>query len=254
VCGEIIIHSDMNLHRFYCEEINRPMAELAGAEARHLSQVLRLKAGDKVELFDGRGALAVAIIKNTGGKKVALQVEDVEVFAKPAAQVILVISVAKGGRFDWMIEKCTELGVDRIVPVLFERTVKQPKNPKIVERWNNIVISAAKQCRRVFLPQIDKPMTLEEAVEILKRDYLQAQLLFGSLSENSKSILKFSFASKDVIAFVGPEGGLAEDEANLLRENGAKEVRLTDTVLRVETAAVAFAAVLTMQRDSQGRK
>jgi len=241
----------MNFHRFYCEVINRPVAELSGAEARHLAQVLRLKAGDKVELFDGRGTAAVATIKNLSGKKVTLQVEDVKVFEKPAQQIILAVSVAKGERFDWLIEKCTELGVNRIIPVLFERTVKQPKNPKIVERWSNIAIAAAKQCRRVFLPQIYKVVTLTEAIEILKKDYPQAQLLFGSLSENSKPVLQCSFTGKDMIAFVGPEGGLTDEEENLLRQNGAKEVRLADTVLRVETAAVAFASVLTMQRDAQ---
>jgi 16S rRNA (uracil1498-N3)-methyltransferase len=249
--GDIIIHHDMNLHRFYCELINRPVAELSGTEARHLAQVLRLKAGDKVELFDGKGTLAAATIKNASGKKVALQVEDVKVFPKPDAQIILAVSVAKGERFDWLVEKCTELGVDRMVPVLFERTVKQPKNPKIVERWNNIAIAAAKQCRRVFLPQIDRPLTLLEAVEILKKDYPQGTLLFGSLSENSKPVLQCGFAGKNIIAFVGPEGGLTDEEENLLRENGAGEVRLTDTVLRVETAAVTFAAVLTIQRDAQ---
>ncbi len=240
----------MNLHRFYCEIINRPVAEIAGAEARHLAQVLRLKAGDKVELFDGRGTLAAATIKNVSGKQVTLQVEDVKVFSKPNIQIILAVSVAKGERFDWLIEKCTELGVDRIVPVLFERTVKQPKNPKIVERWGSIAISAVKQCRRVFLPQIDKPMILPEVIEILKRNYPQAQLLFGGLSENSKTVLQCGFASKDVIAFVGPEGGLTDEEENLLEKSGAEAVRLTDTVLRVETAAVAFAAVLMMQRNA----
>jgi 16S rRNA (uracil1498-N3)-methyltransferase len=129
--------------------------------------------------------------------------------------------------------------------------VKQPKNPKIVERWNNIAIAAAKQCRRVFLPQIGKAAALVEAVEILKKNYPQAQLFFGSLSENSKPVLQCGFAGKDVIAFVGPEGGLTDEEKNLLRENDAQEVRLTDTILRVETAAMAFAAVLTIQRDAQ---
>lgn len=244
----------MNLHRFYCEVINQPVTELAGMEARHLAQVLRLAAGEKVELFDGRGTVAVATIKSASGRKVTLQVEEVKIFEKPAQQIILAVSVAKGERFDWLIEKCTELGLDRIIPVLFERTVKQPKNPKIVERWSNIAISAAKQCQRAFLPQIDKPMTLLEAVEILKRDYPQATFLFGGLSEKSKSILQYVFAGKDEIAFVGPEGGLTEAEENLLRENGAQEVRLTNTILRIETAAVAFAGILAVQRDAQGRK
>lgn len=238
----------MNFHRFYCEVVNQPVTELAGMEARHLAQVLRLAVGEKVELFDGKGAVAIATIKNANGKKATLQVEDLKVFPKSATQIILAVSVAKGERFDWLIEKCTELGVDRMVPVLFERTVKQPKNPKIVERWGNIAISAAKQSRRVFLPQIDKPLTLPKAIEILKKDYPQAIMLFGGLSESSQSILQSNFAGKDAAAFIGPEGGLTEGEKNLLRENNAQEVQLTDTILRIETAATAFAAVLSSRR------
>jgi len=240
----------MNLHRFYCEVINQPVMELAGVEARHLARVLRLAVGERVELFDGKGTVAIAVIKNVSSKKVTLQFEDVKVFPKPDEKIILAVSVAKGERFDWLIEKCTELGVDRIVPVLFGRTVKQPKNPKIIERWSNIAISAAKQSRRAFLPQIDKLFVLAEAIEILKKDCPQAQLIYGGLSENSKPILQCGFAGRDVAVFVGPEGGLTAEEDNLLRENDAKEVRLTNTVLRVETAAIAFASVLMAQRGA----
>ena len=240
----------MNLHRFYSENISKPVTLLSGTEAHHLSQVMRLKAGEKVELFDGKGTIAIAEIKSINKKDVNLQIEDLKTFDKQSPQIVLAVSIAKGERFDWLIEKCTELGVDRIVPVVFERTVKQPKNTKILNRWNNIAISACKQSRRVFLPQIDNPTILNEAVNLLRKNYQKAHFIFGSLSKKCQSILNFNF-NDNIIAFVGPEGGFTEAEENLLSENNVQAVMITQTILRVETAAIAFAAVLASMRDIQ---
>ena len=132
---------------------------------------------------------------------------------------------------------------------MFERSVKQPKNPKAKDRWRNITISAAKQCKRLFLPEIEKPLPLTEAVSKLAVDYPASSILIGSLADNSKPLIGIKF-KKDVIAYVGPEGGLTERENELLTGAGAVPVRITDTVLRVETAAIAFAAVLTAVRDT----
>ena len=239
----------MNPVRFYCNPIYRPVAELDGSEAHHLAQVLRLKCGDKVELFDGAGSLATATVATVGSRKVALNVDDLQVVPAPDGQrIIIAASIAKGERFDWLIGKCTELGADRICPVLFERTVKQPRNPRTAERWRNIIIAAAKQCRRLFLPRIDNPLSLLDTLASLKSDFPNGRILLGSISPGSPAISNQSFGAADVIAFVGPEGGLTEQEEILLRENGAEPARLADTVLRIETAAVAFAAILSAQR------
>ena len=134
----------MQIHRFYCESINQPQTVLTGTEAHHIHSVLRLGSGDIVELFDGHGALAKAAVAELSSKQVMLQIK--EVITHPASKrpaIIIAASVAKGERFDYLLAKCTELGVDRIIPVIFERTVKQPKNPKIVDRWHNITIAAA---------------------------------------------------------------------------------------------------------------
>ncbi len=241
----------MDLFRFYCCSIDKPSVQLDASEAHHLRSVLRLKEGDKVELFDGAGSLAVAAVTQASARKVTLQVEQLQTVPRPGCpQIVIAASIAKGERFDWLIGKCTELGVDRICPVLFGRTVKQPKNPKIIDRWQNLTIAAAKQCRRLFLPVIDNIMPLPKALAMLKKELPDARFLVGSLSPRCPSVVSQSIDS-DVIAFVGPEGGVTDDEQILLQESGANFVRLTDTVLRVETAAVAFAAILTAQRDSQ---
>jgi 16S rRNA (uracil1498-N3)-methyltransferase len=245
------ILSIMHLNRFYCQVLKKQTAELTGGEAHHLFNVCRLKKDDKVELFDGKGTLATASVEKATSKSVLLKIIDLEKVEKPTLpEVIIAVSLPKGERFDWLLEKCTELGVDHIAPVIFERTIKQLKNPKAVQRWRNITIAAAKQCLRIFLPQIDAPVTLSEVLSVLKKQYNQAEILVGSLEPESPNLITKRFSNKDVVAFVGPEGGITEDEKVLLEDCGAKFIRLTDTILRVETAALAFAVILTAGRDS----
>lgn len=240
----------MDLFRFYCHPISKPLVQLPASEVHHLASVLRLARGDKVELFDGTGALAVAEITTVSPRSVTLQVQDLQVVPRLfSSQITIAVSIAKGDRLDRLIGKCTELGVDRICPVLFERTVKRPKNPKTIQRWRNLTITAAKQSGRLFLPHIDNPLPLPQALATLKEELPTARFLLGSLSTQSPALIRQPFGSADVVAFVGPEGGLTEQEQIFLQNHGSQLVRLTDTVLRVETAALAFAAILTAQRD-----
>jgi len=235
------------MHRFYIDNINEPQTILTGTEAHHLSAVMRLDTHEQIELFDGRGALAIATITKASNRKVTLEVNNIELHDKSKKQnIAIATSIAKGERFDWLIAKCTELGVNRIIPAIFERTVKQPKNHKIIGRWNNIAISSCKQCKRLFLPAIEKPISLDEVLN----DNENQLLLIGSLDKNAHPLIKMDFHNNDIVAFVGPEGGLTDDEIKLLLDNNAKPVKLTDTVLRIETAAVAFASILTARRDA----
>ncbi len=241
----------MEHYRFYCNPITESSAELTGREAHHLTSVRRLKTGEKIELFDGAGRLATAAVLSATNRNVTLQIEDSKVTPKPEQnQIIIAVSIAKGDRFDWLIAKCTELGTDRITPVIFERTVKQPKNPKTAVRWQNLAIAAAKQSRRLFLPQIDPPMGLEQAAEKLKADHPDARLLFGSLDADCHSILETPVVNVDTIVFIGPEGGLTQQEQAFLLNQSVEPARITDTVLRIETAAIAAAAILAAKRIS----
>lgn len=242
----------MNLHRFYCEQITEPETEISGAEANHIVSVMRAKKGDVIELFDGRGTLASACIEQIGSKKVLCQIERLQKLEKQnIPQIIIATSIPKGERFDWLITECTQLGVDRIVPVIFERTVKLPKNPKAQQRWNNQIIAAAKQCKRLFLPTIDPPIFLKDSLILLKTDYPQGLFLLGNCEEQTESITALDFGSREIIVFIGPEGGISQDEEDLLKQNGATAVRLNDNILRVETAAIAFTAILAARKLSK---
>jgi 16S rRNA (uracil1498-N3)-methyltransferase len=241
--------SVMERPRFYCNPIAEPVAELAGPEARHLASVRRLGIGERVELFDGEGKVATAVIKRIERRKVELVVEVVETYeTRGTGRIVIAASITKGERFNWLVEKCTELGVDRITPVVFERTVKL--GPQGFERWRRVAISACKQSGRVFLPQIDGPMSVPDAIESLKKDHPKARFIYGSFSADADAVVNEGFGDTDVVGLVGPEGGLTGKEKALLEAADFAGVRLTGPVLRLETAAVALAAVLAVWRDA----
>ncbi len=241
---------DMKMSRFYCSTISRGKVTIDGEQFRHLVKVLRLGVGDEVELFDGSGGAATAVITEIGRADAHLKIQQRKTQEpRQGGRIVIAVSVAKGTRFDWLVSKCTELGVDRIVPIVFQRTVKLAKGAQAGERYSKLAVEAAKQCGRIFLPRIDEPCSLSECVEKLKEEYPQMQLLFGSLGASAKSIMGLDTVGTDVAAFVGPEGGLTDSEETVLLENGAVGVRLAETILRVETAAIAFAAVLTAKRN-----
>jgi len=237
--------------RVFCCPITDNSIEISGAEVRHLTASLRLETGQTVELFDGAGAWATATVTQIKKNHISLDVQ--QMFHEPPRshrRIIIAAAIAKADRFDWLIGKCTELGVDRICPVRFERTVKLAQGPKINQRYQNLALAAAKQCRRWHLPQIDPPCSLPLCLSTVLQDYPRRRIIFGSLNPNTVPLINLSFDDLDVIAFIGPEGGLTDQETELLRQNNAQSIRLTETVLRIETAALACAAILTAQRHS----
>jgi len=240
----------MRTIRFFCQEIN-PNSILSDSQFHHLTKVLRLQNGSCIELFDGKGTVAKAIISKLEKHSAKLAILEIKTFPKPKnGRIIIAVSIAKGERFDLLTAKCTELGVDRIVPILFERTVKQTIQP---HRLETIATESAKQCHRLFLPTIDEPMNLPQAIDTLRAEYPIAQFIFGSLSDGTKSIDAFNPGKDDCVAFVGPEGGLTSTEETTLKQINAQPVSLTDTVLRIETAAITIAAILTTKRTAAKR-
>jgi 16S rRNA (uracil1498-N3)-methyltransferase len=228
----------------HCVRIEQGVTIVTGDEAHHLVKVLRSRVGDTVDLFDGKGVTAVGTIAKIGKDKVEISVSSIETHKpREAGRIIIAASIAKGERSDWLVGKCTELGVDRICPVLFERTVKQASGHS-VERYNKLALSAAKQCRGLFLPQVDIPSTLTDCLSRLLQEYPNARILFGSTSEKAGTIFEQIQDVQDYIVFIGPEGGLTAEEEQTLQNHGAVGVGLTETILRIETAAIAFASIL----------
>ncbi len=167
-----------------------------------------------------------------------------EVPAAATASVTLLLSVFKFNRMEWAIEKCTELGVARIVPLIARRTDVHlaSASAKRAERWRRIALQAAEQSRRAAAPEVDDPLRLQEAVE-LSAD-LRVVLAESETQTQLRDVLSLAAGAKKVLLAVGPEGGWADEELALFHGRGWLSASLGATILRAETAAIAATAIL----------
>ncbi len=216
-------------------------------QARHARDVLRLEAGEVVEVFDDAGAVAQGELI-LAGRDVSVRVDVIALRATDtdALEWIIAAAVPKGERSDWMVEKLSELGASAFIPLAAERSVVLPEGRNKRERWTRIATEAAKQSRRIGVMRIGELTPLEEAVAAVSAEKDAVGWHF-STSDDARPVSDISAAlpvTRSLTAFIGPEGGWTE--AELARFAGANftPVRLTHTVLRTETAAVAAAAVI----------
>lgn len=212
-------------------------AELSGDEARHLARVLRGKVGDTVSVFDGRGREWPARIATLGRDRIGLELGPVVEVAPPSRALTLAVALPKGDRQKWMVEKITELGCTRLVPLVTTRGVAEA-TPATVQRLLRSSIEACKQCLRNTLLEIGSPLTVAEV--LAARDTATLALVADPRGELLGSVLPGH--SGHILALVGPEGGFTTEELTMTSAAGCRRVTLAPHVLRVETAAVALAA------------
>lgn len=244
----------MERPRFFHRPLNAGSAELEPDEAHHLLRALKLRTGGEIELFDGLGGLAEAVISEIRQNRVFVETGKISVCNRPqTGRIIIASSIAKGQRFDWMLSKCAELGADHIAAVLFERTVKLGST-NARNKYQKQLIAACKQCKRLFVPELSGPQNLRQTLDKLACDYPDAKVLFGGFGPKALNITQLPVNKKDAVVFIGPEGGLTDAEKAFLIEHGAIEIKLASNVLRVETAAVAFTAILEALRVSSPRQ
>lgn len=227
-------------HRFFLPDLSETGAAiLEGLEAHHLINVLRSRSGDVVELFNGTGLVAQAEIVATTKKSVELKILESRRMTPSSRRVILGTAVPKGDRFDWLIEKSTELGVTKLVPLVTTRSIVDPRAGKL-DKLRQTVISACKQSGRNHLMELSPVTTWPDFVA---RE-LSGQTGFiahpGPQSLPMTSDLLHGLTS--VVFAVGPEGGFTDEEISLAVEHGARPVSLGPHILRIETAALALAA------------
>lgn len=240
------------MHRFYCSTLAHQLQQVTiddPGEVHHLSRVMRLHAGDVVELINGRGGLGRVRLLTISKTAVVTELLDfAQAPAKGSFKSILACALPKRSAFDDIIEKCTELGVDEIIPLITDRTEKAPSKAALLrmsERFSKVVLSASKQCKRLWFPVIHSPMTSQCAVDRLA---IEGNALFFPWLEGERRPLKDAFADKNdsllkaAAFFIGPEGDFTPAEAAYAISHGAIPVSLGETVLRVETAAVAVIA------------
>lgn len=220
-------------------------ARLDGSEAHHLLHVLRAKPGQTVVLFDGSGAEFDATIERSDRTTVFLRVEERrEVDREPAICVSLGVAMPKGERQRWLVEKATELGVARLVPLVTERGVAQPAGAAL-ERFRRTVVEAAKQCGRNRLMEIGEPESLETFCKSAPASALRVLAHPGGVGiQRVLGAAEDRGASATAWLAVGPEGGFSDAEVERAIALGWQIVDLGRRILRVETAAIALIARL----------
>ncbi len=233
----------MARRRFFVEAIREGFAELRGEDARHLARVLRAEPGQKYEISDNRAAYLAEIVE-ARGERVVFRVLEPLPAAVPPVHVTLLSALIKFDRFEWMIEKATELGVERILPVEAARTEKGllAAARKRSERWARIAREASQQSRRVHIPEILPADRLEPNLSVAA-DYRY----FLEESEAAPLIAMlppYRASTAQVAVLIGPEGGWTDGERALAAAARWQAVSLGPTVLRAETAALAAIAVL----------
>ncbi|MCC8190002.1 MAG: 16S rRNA (uracil(1498)-N(3))-methyltransferase [Planctomycetes bacterium] len=214
---------------------------LGRLEAHHARQVLRLGRGDAVVVFDGRGGAAEAEITGGGRGELVVTVTEVRTGERPPLRLTVATAIPKGKRWQMLVEKCTELGVDRIQPLLTERSVARGEGDG--EKWRRWVVEAAKQCRRLWLPEVASPISLADFLHRSRED--GARLVVADPGgEAPAAVLPSPPPALAFAIVIGPEGGLTDAEVAACRAAGARLVRLGPFVLRVETAAAAACALI----------
>jgi 16S rRNA (uracil1498-N3)-methyltransferase len=230
--------------RFYCPDPPRAgLFHLGPDDSRHLAKVCRLRIGDRVELFDGKGFVTAAEIVALKGDRVDLAAFGEPVVASmPASPCVLATAVPKGDRFDWLVEKATELGVERLIPLVTERSVVVPSGSKL-DRLRRTIIEASKQCRRPRLLVLEEPMEWTALVAACPSAVRFLADRDGLRPSEWPTIPRGS----EVVMAVGPEGGFTREETELATGSGWLPIRLAFNTLRIETAGLAGCAAVLMR-------
>jgi 16S rRNA (uracil1498-N3)-methyltransferase len=227
--------------RFYCPDPPQDgRLRLSPEESRHLSRVCRLGEGDRVEVFDGRGFASSARVVAVRPRcaELAIEGEPIPEHRAPCS-LTLATSVPKGDRFDWLIEKSTEVGVDRLIPLVTDRSVVDPRVTKL-GRLRRSIIEASKQCRRARLMVLEEPVTWATLVGSFPESLRFLADSDGSLPSRWPSIPR----GASVVLAVGPEGGLTASERELADRCGWTAMTFGVNTLRIETAGLAGCAAL----------
>jgi len=228
----------MTRRRWIADEVLGNRAALIGSHAGHLFRVLRARPGQEYEISTPQG-LRLGRVVEVSDHRVDFELGQ-EIPAAAAPAITLLLSIFKFDRMEWAIEKCTELGVARIVPVIAQRTEKYLATAaaKRWDRWQRLGQQAAEQSRRLKPPEILRPTPLQEACAVPAGQ----RIVLSEIEQ--EAMLKDVVSDSDVVTLAfGPEGGWTERELQLFQGTGWVSASLGDTILRAETAAIAGLAV-----------
>jgi 16S rRNA (uracil1498-N3)-methyltransferase len=238
------------MYRFYCPEadFSKPSIIIRDShEIHHIKEVLRQKKGSLVQIFNAQSQQAEGVIEQINETAIHVSIGQVTQNKEGQAKITLACAPPKKGKFEFIIEKCTELGVDEIIPLKTKRTeviFKEDKMSSKLTRFEAVAINAAKQSKRLKVPKIAPMMSIPEVLQGLDPKGVH---VFPSLHQHPKHIadvLLKAEKNQPVTIFIGPEGDFTPDEVELAIKHGCIPVNLGDTVLKVETAAICCVSLV----------
>lgn len=241
--------------RFYVpkEAVSGAKITITGNEAHHIRDVMRLNVSDKVTCFDGTGLQYSGVIASVDPKSVVVDISETrELSNKSPVSITLIQAIPKKEKMDYIVEKATELGVRRIIPVFTERTVvdwDQDKKDRSAGRWHRISLAASKQCGRADIPEITPVYSFIDALKAVKGEVLA---MIAALSGEAIPLKKALEGVKrgNIAIAIGPEGDFTPKEIEEAKAAGFKVVDLGSRVLKSDTAGLAVLAILNYEFSS----
>jgi 16S rRNA (uracil1498-N3)-methyltransferase len=229
----------MNLPYFYEENIQQPTHVLSEETSRHCVQVLRMQAGEQMQLTDGKGNLFTTTIIEANKKQCTVRIEAVSCVQRAVSHVSIAISLLKNpSRLEWFTEKATEIGIREIIPLICDHTEKQNFR---YDRMHNILISAMLQSKQTWLPQLHQPTKFNA---FMNEDFDGLKLIAHCVDEEKRSLNEIISQHKNKLILIGPEGDFSNTEIEAALQKNFIPVTLGITRLRTETAGVVAAALL----------
>ncbi len=236
----------MALPFFYADALMPGTSEFVLPEeaSRHIIQVLRMHTGESVHLTDGKGHLFEAEITDDHKKKCTMKINSCTLVPARNKKCVMAVSLLKNAsRFEWFLEKATELGISAIIPLLCKRTEKQHFRR---ERMNQILISAMIQSQQTYLPELYEPQPFSSAIRLFSTQ-ADCKKYFAHCDDDAEKKTLSGFAPfEQAVLFIGPEGDFTTDEIQASKESGFLPVHLGETRLRTETAAITGAVLLSL--------
>lgn len=217
-------------------------------EAKHCTQVMRHREGDEIIVFNSIGDVAHARITTIKKNVVALECLNVEHIEQPAVRITLAPALIKADRWEWMIEKATELGVSEIQPLITERCVVKLSADDVVrkhDKWQRLVIKACKQSRRAWVPVLHPVRRLHDWCDMSAKTDLSLVAALEAKATAIKRVVEQSRAATAARLLIGPEGDFTPDELQHIITQGFTPITLGPLTLRAETASIAALAILT---------
>lgn len=224
------------------DQINENEAIVTGNDYKHIVKVLRLKPGDDITLFDNNSTEYYGNIREINKKEIMVEISESKIVnTESPIEITLLQGLPKADKMDYIIEKATELGVHRVVPVITERSQIRERDRK--KRWDRIALEASKQCGRTKPAIVENTLNFDDAAKLYSKGELAVILQVNSEISVKDYIKKSLQAPQNIVLFVGPEGGFTDNEVLLGNEMGFISLGLGPRVLRTETASLSVLSV-----------